>query len=319
MQHLQLSLNIYHWGARFQNRLLMDRLGPVLEELYYDDVVESFLFNRFDARGPHIFVSLIVPRDRREVLLKRLMSELDTFLEQHPSTEPLDPKELELRHAACRGKALCVIHRRPGLAENNTYLIEEEEEIQFPFWIRQPLSSDDVLRRLLTEQALWAIHQLTAQGGKTPLKAAIVWAAVFETTLRRTLGNAGGYWYFHASTLLLNLPKGIQPEDENEVAASVAPLVSAKNRESFTRVWDIVLESELAYPNVTQLVEILAPDPDGAEPQDWAPLRGFMHLSLKQLGLKVAFHIPIVVFSWLKNLDSRASSTESETSAQQGG
>lgn len=299
---VHLAINVYQWGTPSQNRLLVDLLRPLMEELYREHRIERFIYDRFDARGPHVFLALTASSAYEEEITHRLATELDRFLARSPSVELLSAEEIEARHAACRGKALCAADRLGGFAENNTYRIERHDERGYPFWIGQNLAHEEELWSLLTEQGLWSLRQLAACPEGLSVKAAIVWAAAFETALRRTCEDAVSYWRYHATTLLPQLVERLEEEREDEVAGSLSHLVSEKNRAGFERVWESVDDWAEASPNIGRLVEVLTPDRPSSGGKSWTPAREVVHLSLKQLGLGLRFQIPIVIFCWLKNL-----------------
>src|SRR6185436_17825658 len=70
-----LGGNVYLWSRAAQNRFLTRCLGPAIRELQDQGLASGFWFDRFDARGPHVFFLLRPigePMTVRELLAHRL-------------------------------------------------------------------------------------------------------------------------------------------------------------------------------------------------------------------------------------------------------
>ena len=281
------ALNVYCRTEADQNRLLTEIVGPVMEEALAGGRAESFFFDRFDARGPHVFVMLAAAsEDDLAQLRESLAARLAPFLADLPIPGQPGEEELRERHEACRGKALSSLDRLPGLAEVNTFAFADHPASEYPFDIWSGLERQAEFRRAFSEQSLWSIGQLAASGGKKSMGPGLRFLATIDRQLRRLDLGAEAYWRFHAGTLLPATADQIAA-DPAAAAASLAPVVNAANQAVFDRVYAAVGR------------EAAAEDPRA--------LREVIHLSLKQLGIHLGYQIPMVTHAWRRSCGLPAS------------
>jgi hypothetical protein len=291
---IQIGLTVYHWGQRPQDRLLADCLGPLACELRQEGLLRRFWFDRFDARGPHVFAVLTSPLDAAPEVRRRAAERVETHLARHPCTEALSQHEIEQRHRECRGRAQSEVDREEGLAANNSYRLFEHAPRGYPFRLSEGVPGEVELWDLLTDQALRSIGHLAAGGGAAAFAAR--WIAGVDASLRARVPDPAAYWRHHAGTLFLNLDEMLAAGEERVLPWLLAR-IGARNRQAFAGVWaDAAAGSP---PEILRLVELAteAPGPRG----DWALLREVDHFTLKQVGLPVALHIPLVLFAWERN------------------
>jgi hypothetical protein len=294
-----LGLNIYYWGRGSQDRLLVDCLYPLTLDLRRDGRLERFWYDRFDARGPHL-ICLFTPGSGTTI--GELESAIDPRLLSHiardPSLETVDPDELATRHEQCRGKQLCSADELPGLADNNTVTWFEQTDRDYPFALARHLEHAEDYWRLFDLQTRWVLDRLSAQRGRPSTGTAIKWLAALDVELRKAQRDAEGYWRYHASTLLLD-----RRESETESAETLLEWVGESNTRIFGDVWDKVEALPSTWAHVRELARV-AVEPEADSPRlRWAALRELTHVTLKQLGLPVRLHVPLVLFAWSRHLE----------------
>jgi hypothetical protein len=296
-----LGLNIYYWGRWQQNRLLVECLGPLVADLHDQGFIESFWFDRFDSRGPHLFVLLTLPPGVQDEAARIAADRLGGYLADHPSTEQLSAEQLARLHSETRGKALCTVDAFPGMADNNSLAFFAHDRQGYPFSLSAGLLNEPELWRLLDDLAQWAIRQIGEHGETSTVGAAVRWAAGLDAILEET-GLAPEYWRFHATTLIMPLAERLATAEE-EVLRSLPSTVGEKNRATFSRVWKSVATQGPGWPHMRRLVE-LAVFPDEDRPAAWRfrALREAVHCAWKQLGVPVQLHIPLVLFAWDRSL-----------------
>lgn len=300
MKHL--VLNVYQGGREDQDRLLAACLGPAVEELRAHGLAPRFWFQRFDARGPHVFVLLGVPDDAVAEVRTRLEERLDAYLAAHPPTEAIGPDEVERRHADCRGKQLCALDAEPGMALPGSYRLAEDPAVPDPLRRTAGLADSERRWRLLGDLALWSIGQLRAGTGS---RAAVLWAASADRALRETGEPAAEYWEHHACTLLLGLDERLRTDPES-VHARLPGLVGERNADVFARAWERVAAEGAAWPPAGELAALLRAEAAAGPGERWRLLRELNHSVLLQLGQPVRLHLPLVLYAWLRNLPLRA-------------
>lgn len=301
MPHLGLA--VYFWGRTPQNRLIAECLAPTARELLSAGLIEHFWFDRFDARGPHVFaVFTALPPSTAEVS-RRVAERVGRYLAESPSREEMTAEQVAAHHAGCRGKVQCAADTYPGLAGNNTFFTFEHPPTGYPYWLLAGHPGERELLPLLGDLALWAIDQFAAQPDQTPTMAAIRWAAALDRELVAAGRKPADYWRYHATTLILPLAERLATA-EDEVLRSLPASVGEKNRQMFARLWREVEAGATPWPLVHRLAEIAAPAPDaeGTPRQRWGLLREIVHITLKQLGVPVGLHIPLLLFAWSHNL-----------------
>jgi hypothetical protein len=294
VQHL--ACNVYHWGRGPADRLLAECVAPAVRDLRRAGLAERFWFQRFDARGPHLFLLAGTAPGRAEALREALGARLDAWLAAHPSEEPLTDDELRTRHDQCRGKRLCALDAEPGIAPNNSVRWAPHAPDAYPLSLSAGAAAHDALWGLLSALAEWNLGRLGDAGG-----AAVRWMAAVDAELRRAHPAAEGYWRRHAGTLLLGLEERLAA-DAGAVLDALPRVVGARNAETFGRVWDAVEGGEAVWEPLPQLLRMMLAD-DG-RPLDVRlhMLREINHVVLGQLGQPVAAHVPLVLFAWLRGL-----------------
>ncbi len=292
------ALNVYCRSEEHQNRLLTEILGPVLEESVVSGRLESFFFDRFDGRGPHVYVMLAAAGEREgKALRAELAEKLAPFLDELPIPEAPNEAEILERHQACRGKALCTLDRLPGMAAPNTFAFADHPPSEYPFDIWSGLVHQADFLRAFSEQSLWSIAQLAASGGRKAMGPGLRFLATIDAGLRRQDLGAEAYWRYHAGTLLPANADEIAADPE-AAAGSFAWLVNEANRAAFARVYAAVFRDAAAEdPRARRLVECLAAELAEGR-RGHRALREVIHLSLKQLGIHLGYQIPMVIFSW---------------------
>lgn len=287
--------NVYFWGEREQDRLLVECLGPMADELREEGLADRFWYDRFDARGPHVFALFTGPDVAAQEVAHRLTRRLEGYLAEQPSGLLLQ-EEAATRHAETRGKELCPVDGLPGLAANNSYVLFDQPERGYPFALATGLANADELWDLLGDLARTAVRQLASRPGEVPTGAAMRWIAGLDLELRRA-GMAGDYWRYHATTLLVGLADHLA-NGEEEVLDSVPRSVGSRNQETFGRIWEDASARPLSGPLLPRLVDLTLTDDRRPLPRRLALLREAVHCFLKQLGLPVRSHIPVVLYAW---------------------
>jgi hypothetical protein len=296
-----LGLNAYFWGDREQDRLLVECLQPLADRLRRDALLERFWFDRFDARGPHLLAVFTLPDRAIEPARERIAADVGTYLRDHPSLAALTSEEIAKRHSECRGKILAVADREPGIAANNTWVLFDHAPDHYPFHLTRGLAAEEALWRQGDTVTRWALRQIAAPSAK-PLVAAISWATTLDHHLRSPADGAE-YWRLHATTLLMTLRERLTA-DESEVLNLLPSWIGERNRTTFSRLWTVSAmepETEAAVRNLVEIAYGLRGGPDGPR---WRLLREMTHCTLKQLGIPVALHIPLVLFAWNHNLQA---------------
>ena len=310
---MHLGLTVYFWGAREQNRLLTELLGPAVAAFERDGSVARFWFDRFDTRGPHLFAILTLsdrPADGGAEVRRRLATQLEEYLQRRPSMAELSQEEIETRHRECRGKTQCEADGYPGLAANNSYCLFEHPAGEYPFGLSRglPDAENRELWRLLDEQTFWAIDRLADCAATAAVGPAVRWAAALDVALRALGADAAAYWRYHATTLLLPLAERLASE-ELEVLASLPGAVGEKNTQVFSRGGEEVEGgAEVRQPS-RRVVELALADTGQPSGRRWRLQREITHVVWKQLGMPVALHVPLVLFAWHRNLAAAAAAT----------
>jgi hypothetical protein len=292
---IHLGANVYTWGEDAQDRLLVDCLGTAADELRSRGLLELFWYDRFDARGPHLFALFTVPTHAAESARALLADRIEDHLRKFPSTLFLSREEVETRHAECRGKALAAVDRQPGLVENNTYCLFEQPPHGYPFRVSQGLAGEAELWGFWDDLVHWVLQQIRNRPENSHSGTAVRWFAQLDQAVAST-GEATSFWRYYATTLLPPLTGRLATEEE-EVLRALPTWVGDKNRKAFSRIWDSSIRSLLLWPHFAQLVT-LATREEGEASLRWNILREVVHCTLKQLGVPVSLHVPLVLFAW---------------------
>jgi hypothetical protein len=281
-----LGLVVYRWGRRSQDSLLVDCLGPLAAELWRTGQVDRFWFDRYDARGPHLFAVLGAPVDRLERLTSRLGEALNRYLAENPSLETLTPERLERLHLQTRGRRQCEVDGWPGFGANDTWEIFAHPPYGYPFGLAEP--EEDEVWRLAAELALWTIERIASRVEAPGIPEAVRWTAAVDQALRAAGADPAAYWRHHASTL-------IAPEDpgDGSLLDALPDALEPRHLENLARLWEEAERAGGFWPDMPRLVRAAL-----GEEENPALLREIDHAALKQQGIPVAFHLPAVLFAW---------------------
>jgi len=286
---MYLGCNVYFWGEREQDRLLASCVEPLAAEAGL-----RFLCARFDARGPHVMMLFRTTPATDGEARARITSAIEAYVARSPSLASPSAEELEARHTACLGKALCSADRAPGLAPNNSWVLFEHTEQDYPFNLASDVEERDELWRLREEVVLWALGQLGATSRGSVTAAAVRWIATLDRGIRAAGEPPAPYWRYMAGRVLVGLTE--RADAEEPTAAKLFSIVGEKNRQVMSRLWR---EGETqAKSNLEELVRIvLAADGRPLERRR-ALLRDLVHTTLILLGLMVQQQAPLLLFAW---------------------
>lgn len=290
---VHLAINVYCWGDESQKRLLVDCLEPAARAVLRERLARRFWYTLFDARGPHVFALFSAQDGRAAELEARLCAELDTYLEESPSAEPLAREEVERRHLECRGKQLCAVDAEDGLARNNSYRMCRQPPDGYPFWTGGGTPREDELWDACGELAFWAMDQLRANSRAAP----VWWTAALQRALSRRVANAAEYWRYHATTLLLGLEAMLEADEEAALAA-LSGAVGEQNQAVFRQVREAVESRSGAWPLLDRVVELASARSGSTPGERWGLLREVNHNVLAQLQQPVRTRIPLVLCAW---------------------
>jgi len=299
-REVHLGIVVYYWGWRSQDRLLVECLGPLAREFGQQGLADRFWFDRFDARGPHLFAIVTVQAPALPEVAARAVAVLESYLAAQPSREEMSCEEIAARHAECRGKRQCAVDGYPGLATNNTFHVFTHPIQAYPFWLSAGLPREADLWCLLSDLAFWAIEQLAPLDESSPTASAVWLAAAIDRELQHVGSPAAEYWRYHATTLLLGFADRLQ-EREADVIGGLASAIGVHNRQALLDAWRWCEEHPPLWPELPRLTQCLASEVL-SESRRWPLLREILHSALKQLGVPVAQHVPLVLFAWQRNL-----------------
>lgn len=298
-----LALTVYHWGMESQSRLLVECLEPTVEELVSRAALRHFWFDRYDARGPHLFAVLLPRPGGEEDVRRELETRLDAYLEHRPSTEALSQEELEQRHTECRGRAQSEADTLPGLAENNTYLLSPHPAEGYPYGLSWHLPGHEEIWDRAGDLSRWAIRRLATER-YSPSAEVTRFAIALDRELEHAGADPGAYWRYHAATLLPSLAEPLRGGDPATLEA-IPGLVGEVNLRAFTEVWGQTGSGALPWQPLPRLLELtLARSPGPAKSSPWGVQREIDHTLFKQLALPVAQHIPVVLYALWRRASS---------------
>lgn len=294
--------NVYLWADDEQGRFFSQGLVPFLEEAIPEFGVKRFWFDRFDARGPHAFALFGVRPSRRAELEDRLGSFLAGYLAELPASEPpLSDEVVRRRHDECRGKTMCAADREEGIAPPYTHRVFSHPPDGYPFWLTQGLAGEGVVWTLLTDLARWSLSRW-GEDGKRPSVAAIRWFAQWDRALASALPSVEEQWRYHATTLIMGLEDRLR--EEEVLVLEGLPRWSGANREVFERLWKEEAWGEDRWPHFESLVRAILGPSGELDRRGKKLLREIAHGVLKQLGLGVAQHVPLVFFAWNRAVEA---------------
>jgi hypothetical protein len=292
-----VGVNIYYWGTVEQQQFILAALRPCALEARTRNWAYHFWYCRFDARGPHIFAVFAIEEEDRNRLESFLNKQIQAFFAQSPSQANLSVEELQRRHEACRGKTLCSVDGREGLAENNSFQVFHPQPDDYPLWLSSGMTTADQFWLRLDALVFWSFQYLE-QGG---LRAAVRWLAAVDNSLKCAGFPAERYWRFHASTLLPSLPDNIHGKTAQQIITVIQNALTMKHRTVFSRLWDHGGQLSQDFDMDALMQCILAAD---GRTLDWRfrVLREVNHTLLGQLGHRVSLHIPMILYAWQRNL-----------------
>lgn len=269
----------------------MECLGPLAAELWRTGQVDRFWFDRYDARGPHLFFVFGAPADSLDRLTRRLGSALSTYLAHNPSLETLTAERLERLHLQTRGRRQCELDGWPGFGANDSWEIFAHPPYGYPFGLDEP--EEDEVWRLAAELALWTIERIASRTEAPGLAEAVRWTAAVDRALRANGAAPAAYWRHHASTLI---PDDLQ---EGSLLDALPDALEPRHLENLARLWEEAERAGDSWPDLPRLVR--AALGGGESP---ALLREIDHTALKQQGIPVAFHLPAVLFAWRRDREN---------------
>ncbi len=307
-----LGVIVYCWHLPEQNRLMVECLDPMVTDLCREGLAQGLWFDRFDTRGPHVLALITRSKpllERRaearlesgpEPIRQRLSATLGAYLTANRSASSLDEGELARRHRDCVSKPQCEIDVGPGFADNNTFAIFEHGPRIYPycpFSFIEDSPSEAAIWSLSCELTSWSIEQL--RHGR-PTVAAVRWLASLDRALQAAELSPESYWRHHATTLLLRLGERLAAS-EGEILASLPAIAGERNMTAFSKLWPAEASGTADWDGFRSLVELaVSPRTD----RRWILLREIVHCTLKQLGIPVALHVPLVLFAWHTSLSS---------------
>lgn len=296
---IHLGLVVYCWGMAEQNRLLVEGLAPGIARLRRQGLVQRLWFDRFDARGPHLLLSFGISQEVREDVARCLSRRLAGHFAAYPSSEGLSREQLEALHLGCRGTVQCAVDRQPGFGADHTHVFFDHGAADYPFWVGRGLAREAELWELLSASAQWVLGRLAAGDVH---REAVGWVAAMDAALRRAGQPAAEYWRHHAATLHLGLRRRVE-SDEAGVLERLPGMVGKRNWSAFEGIWRSLRRSDSPYPLAEGLARVVVGSEGGTESPEtgerrWARLREIDHFTLKQLGIPVALHLPMILFAW---------------------
>lgn len=270
----------------------MECLGPFAAELWRTGELDRFWFDRYDARGPHLFAVFGAPQNTLDRLAGRLSGALDRYLAENPSPETLTPERLERIHLQTRGRRQCEIDGRPGFGANDSWEVFSHPPLGYPFGLAGP-DADEVWR-LATELALWTIERIAVRTEPPGLAEAVRWTAAVDRALRAAGADPAAYWRHHASTLVAS--EDASSEDGSPLDGfrvdDLPDALEPRHLENLGQLWEAAERDGGSWPELPRLVRA------ALRGEGWALLRELDHAALKQQGIPVALHLPAVLFAW---------------------
>lgn len=285
---VRLGVAVYVWGTAAQDRLLVEWLGPEAERLCREGLAVRLWFDRYDARGPHVFAVLTLPPAAGPEVRRRIEESLAVHLAACPSTDPLSARQLERLHEQTRGRKQCEADGRSGFAPNNSFVTFDHPAQGYPFHLSEGLAAEEDLWQRVSETSFWAVRQLSR--GSLPVARAACWTAGVDRALWESGESSGAYWRHHLSTLL-SLEGGARDDDLAVLAGSLGE----DRRQDLARLWRGPEGEGGEEPPVAALIRLVLAAP---AVRPWPLLREIDHVTLKQLGLPVGLHVPLLLYAW---------------------
>jgi hypothetical protein len=298
---IYVGCTIYFWGEREQNRLLASFVRPLAERLRAEGACGRFLCFRFDARGPHIMALFGVTSEARDAVAGHIAGAVAEYLSLSPSKASLSEAELDARHAACRGCALCSVDRDPGLAANNSYAIFDHTDRHYPFNLADGAAEADALWSLREDVVLWALGRLSASSGGSATGAAVRWLACVDGALQSAGEPAAAHFRDLAGRLIPGL-KDLKGANE-PTAPRLLSMIGAKNCEAFSRLWSAADAHADSGSDLAHIIRITLADDGRPLERRKELLYDLVHTTLLLLGVMTQQQAPLLLFAWASALE----------------
>ena len=305
MKELEVfGANVYLHDEGEQRAVLAHAVLPWAGPLFASGDLPFFLYDHYDARGPHLSLFFAAPAPRRPALAEALARCLERALaaaEERGVQQPLlTPGQLETRHAACRGRVQNPADREEGFPPPGSFLPFLQEFARSPFRLGAATADGDAFLALWRELCRATAARMGADP-RPDWRGAVVLVATLGRALAAEGKHPGVLFRRDAAALLPNLAGRLEKDGETAAFASVARLVTARNAAAFTGWWRDELPGALAPAALRALVRAAVGNGGGAWDDDHPavpPLRELLHFSLKGLGLQGIQQIPLVLHAW---------------------
>ena len=292
--------NVYLHDFGDQQIFLHQIVAPWATAARSQGWLRYFVYDHFDARGPHLALFCAARGTCRYHLEAELAARADAFLAGQ-NFVPLAEEELETRHQACRGRQQSRVDGEVGFPAPGTWIPFDIAEGGYPFRFMGDPAAAASFYASWTEVSHFA---MTRMGGdpRPDWPAAIALVASLDRGLAAAGREPADFWRYDASRLLpVLLPRPGKDLDSQTLAAADS-LISARNRAVFAQYWDSPLAGAEQLPPLTTLLRAATGSPADPELEpDWAPLRTLVHAALKTLGITVVQQIPLVLYAWRRH------------------
>jgi Lantibiotic biosynthesis dehydratase C-term len=297
-----LGLVVYLWGREEQSRLVMDCLAPAVRELRQAGLTH-FWFNRFDARGPHVFALFTLPAGEATRAEQLLAGRLEPYLGANPGRQELTGDDLAQRHRACRGATLCAVDAQPGFGERDSFHLFTHPPDGYPFSIGRGPRDAEALWNLLDDLTGWAVAQLAKNPDAPATDAGAALLAALAEALARRHATPEDYWRYHASTLLRRLGGLPDRHSRDEILGRLSRALGENNEARLAAAW---AASGPPWPATPRLAELIVEEGGSGSIQPWVVLREIVHVALRQLAIPVRLELPLVLYAWKRSLSADA-------------
>ncbi len=282
-------------------RAVLPWAGPLFES----GDLPFFLYDHYDARGPHLSLFFAASRGRHEALAADLARCLDQALTETRSRgggrATLTPEQLEARHAECRGRVQNAADRAPGFPPPGSFLAYSQSAGDYPFGLGARTADTAAFFTAWREICRATALRMGADPRPDWL-GAVALVAGLGRALQAEGKDPACLFRYDAVALLPVLTGRLTQDGEAAAYASVSRLVSAKNAAGFESLWREELPGALSAEALRTLVRAAAGDGWGDGHPSLQPLRELLHFSLKGLGLQVVQQIPLVLHAWSRSL-----------------
>lgn len=299
--------NLYLHDFGDQQSALARFVVPWASPRFASGDLPFFVYDHYDARGPHLALFFATPAPRREALAAELAGCLAAALAAMQSgggaAAALSLEDLETRHAACRGRAQNPADREPGFAPAGSFRAFSQNADHYPFSLGAEAADGDAFLGHWREICRTTAARMN--GDPIPdWRGAIGLVATLGRALAAEGKDPAALWRRDAGALLPILPSRLAAGGEQAAFASVADLISAKNAAAFDGLWGEELPGALSLGELRCLVRAAAGTGWGDGHPALKPLRELLHCALKGLGIAVIQQIPLVLHAWRKALNA---------------